>query len=179
MTRIKIHISNVKLPFYPPCEVKCRLQNRVSTAHPPLPASFLDYYYVRQPVKVVYLPYKACFLKFADLFHYGLVSSWGEHSLLLSDGGKEGDTFSLCTITNGSILGMSLWVQENTSRLLLRKAVSSWQTTGLVRVPILVVRSWFESSRNTSSSFSMSCVVIRCSSMLIAWRWSSISIMAT
>ena len=32
MTRIKIHISNVKLPFYPPCEVKCGLQNRVSTA---------------------------------------------------------------------------------------------------------------------------------------------------
>ena len=31
MTRIKIHISNVKLPFYPSCEVKCRLQNRVST----------------------------------------------------------------------------------------------------------------------------------------------------
>ena len=31
MTRIKIHISNVKLPFYPPCEVKCMLQNRVST----------------------------------------------------------------------------------------------------------------------------------------------------
>ena len=32
MTRIKIHISNVKLPFYPPCEVKCGLQNRMSTA---------------------------------------------------------------------------------------------------------------------------------------------------
>ena len=31
MTRIKIHISNVKLPFYPPCEVKCGLQNEVST----------------------------------------------------------------------------------------------------------------------------------------------------
>ena len=31
MTRIKIHIFNVKLPFYPPCEVKCGLQNRVST----------------------------------------------------------------------------------------------------------------------------------------------------
>ena len=31
MTRIKIHISNVKLPFYTPCEVKCGLQNRVST----------------------------------------------------------------------------------------------------------------------------------------------------
>ena len=32
MTRIKIHISNVKLPFYPPYEVKCGLQNRVSTS---------------------------------------------------------------------------------------------------------------------------------------------------
>ena len=30
MTRIKMHISKVKLPFYPPCEVKCELQNRVS-----------------------------------------------------------------------------------------------------------------------------------------------------
>ena len=27
MTRTKMHISNVKLPFYPPCEVKCGLQN--------------------------------------------------------------------------------------------------------------------------------------------------------
>ena len=31
MTRIKMHISNVKLPFYPSCEVKYGLQNRVST----------------------------------------------------------------------------------------------------------------------------------------------------
>ena len=31
MTRMKMHISKVKLPFYPPCEVKCGLQNRVST----------------------------------------------------------------------------------------------------------------------------------------------------
>ena len=31
MARIKIHIPKAKLPFYPPCEVKCRLQNRVST----------------------------------------------------------------------------------------------------------------------------------------------------
>ena len=31
MTRIKMNISKVKLPFYPPCEVKCGLQNRVST----------------------------------------------------------------------------------------------------------------------------------------------------
>ena len=31
MTRIKMHISKVKLPFYPPCQVKCRLQNGVLT----------------------------------------------------------------------------------------------------------------------------------------------------
>ena len=31
MTRIKKHISKAKLPFYPPCEVKCGLQNGVST----------------------------------------------------------------------------------------------------------------------------------------------------
>ena len=31
MTRIKMHIFKVKLPFYPPYEVKCGLQNRVST----------------------------------------------------------------------------------------------------------------------------------------------------
>ena len=31
MARIKMYIFNVKLPFYPPCEVKCELQNRVST----------------------------------------------------------------------------------------------------------------------------------------------------
>ena len=26
-----MHITKAKLPFYPPCEVKCRLQNGVST----------------------------------------------------------------------------------------------------------------------------------------------------
>ena len=31
MARIKMHIPKAKLPFYPPCEVKCRLQNEVST----------------------------------------------------------------------------------------------------------------------------------------------------
>ena len=31
MTRIKMHISNVKLPFYPSYEVKYGLQNKVST----------------------------------------------------------------------------------------------------------------------------------------------------
>ena len=31
MTKIKMHISKVKLPFYPPCDVKYGLQNRVST----------------------------------------------------------------------------------------------------------------------------------------------------
>ena len=31
MTRIKMHISKVKLPFYPLCEIKCGLQNGMST----------------------------------------------------------------------------------------------------------------------------------------------------
>ena len=31
MVRIKMYISKAKLPFYPPYEVKCRLQNGVST----------------------------------------------------------------------------------------------------------------------------------------------------
>ena len=35
MTRIKMHIYKVKLPFYPPYEVKCGLQNRVSTSCSP------------------------------------------------------------------------------------------------------------------------------------------------
>ena len=31
MTRIKMHIYKTKLSFYPPSEIKCRLQNKVST----------------------------------------------------------------------------------------------------------------------------------------------------
>ena len=31
MTRIKMHIAKAKLPFYLPGEIKCRLQNGVST----------------------------------------------------------------------------------------------------------------------------------------------------
>ena len=31
MAKIKMPISKVKLPFYPQCEVKCKLQNEVST----------------------------------------------------------------------------------------------------------------------------------------------------
>ena len=34
MTRIKMYIFNVKLPFYPLCKVKCGLQNKVSTPSP-------------------------------------------------------------------------------------------------------------------------------------------------
>ena len=36
MVRIKIHISKEKLPFYPLDNVKCRLQNEVSTECPVL-----------------------------------------------------------------------------------------------------------------------------------------------
>ena len=31
MTVIKMHIPKAKLPFYPPCEVKCKLKNGLST----------------------------------------------------------------------------------------------------------------------------------------------------
>ena len=43
MTRIKMHIFKVKLPFYLPCKVKCGLQNRVSTGpyNSPLKFPFL------------------------------------------------------------------------------------------------------------------------------------------
>ena len=34
MARIKMHIPKAKLPYYPPCEVKCRLQNGMSTIIP-------------------------------------------------------------------------------------------------------------------------------------------------
>ena len=36
MTKIKMHISKAKLSFYPPGEVKCKLQNDVSTEFPSL-----------------------------------------------------------------------------------------------------------------------------------------------
>ena len=36
MARIKMHIAKAKLPFYPSCEVKCMLQNGVSTECPSL-----------------------------------------------------------------------------------------------------------------------------------------------
>ena len=36
MARIKMHIFKVKLPFYPSGEVKCGLQNEVSTECPSL-----------------------------------------------------------------------------------------------------------------------------------------------
>ena len=37
MARIKMHIPKAKLPFYPPYEVKYRLQNGVSTLGPKCP----------------------------------------------------------------------------------------------------------------------------------------------
>ena len=36
MTRIRMHISKAKLPFYPPSEVKCELQNEMSIECPSL-----------------------------------------------------------------------------------------------------------------------------------------------
>ena len=44
MTKIKMHISKVKLPFYPPCDVKYGLQNRVSTVIKPKTDCFFLFY---------------------------------------------------------------------------------------------------------------------------------------
>ena len=51
MIRIKMHISKVKLPFDPPCEVKCGLQNRVSTRvdNPIIKISEEDARYLHHP----------------------------------------------------------------------------------------------------------------------------------
>ena len=54
-------------------------------AYPPLPTSFLDHYYVYQPIRVVHLPYEVHFLKLADLFSNGLISFRCEYSFFLSD----------------------------------------------------------------------------------------------
>ena len=43
MARIKMHIPKAKLPFYPPYEVKCRLQNGVSTTYRVLEFKELEY----------------------------------------------------------------------------------------------------------------------------------------
>ena len=48
MTRIKMHISKAKLPFYPPREVKCMLQNGVST-----PNTFPRPYHNFEPIPLV------------------------------------------------------------------------------------------------------------------------------
>ena len=63
----------------------CSIEVGKVYAYPPLPTSFLDHYYVFQPVRVVHLPYEVRFLKLADLFSNGLVSFQGEYSFFLSD----------------------------------------------------------------------------------------------
>ena len=46
MTRIKMHISNVNLPFYPQCEVKCELQNGMSK----LPATTIAHFELKPQI---------------------------------------------------------------------------------------------------------------------------------
>ena len=46
---------------------------------------------------------------------------------------------------------MSLWLQAKTSWFSLRRVLSAWRTIGLVRVPILVVRSGLELLRIITS----------------------------
>ena len=57
MIRIKMYISKAKLPFYPSCEIKCGLQNRVSTIahndvfHELTKHIEIDYHITRQHLK--------------------------------------------------------------------------------------------------------------------------------
>ena len=53
MTKIKIHIFNVKLPFYPPCEVKYRLQNGVSTVSRSSVEAFKSIQEIKQKCKFI------------------------------------------------------------------------------------------------------------------------------
>ena len=98
--------------------------------------------------------------------------SWANTRLFCRMGGKEGDTFSLCTVTEGLIPGMSSWLQANTSWFILRKVMSARRTIELARVPILMVRSSLEPSRGISSSLSTSSAIVRCSSIFMVCRWS-------
>ena len=46
-------------------------------------------------------------------------------------GGKEGDTFNLCTMTKGSILSMSSWLQANTSPIISKKSCEHLADRGI------------------------------------------------
>ena len=99
---------------------------------------------------------------------FGVVSLTPCHMMTIGNTTCITYMFSLCIMTEGSIPGMSLWLQANTSRLSLRKVVSAWWIVGLARVPTLVVRSFLKPSRSISSSFSMGSVPVQCSYMFIA-----------
>ena len=70
-------------------------------------------------------------------FVFARSRSWANTRFFCRTGGKEGDTFSLCTMTDGSILGMSSWFQANTSWFSLRKATITRWTVGLARMPMV------------------------------------------
>ena len=58
MTRIKMHIFKVKLPFYPPSEVKCRLQNEVSTHPAPHLLQFVHFFLIKNPAYILEITVK-------------------------------------------------------------------------------------------------------------------------
>ena len=84
-------------------------------AYPPLPIGFLDHHHIRQLVGIVNFSDEVCLLQLADFFHYSSILFLGEHLHNLRIGGKVGDTFNLCTMTEGLILSMSSWFQANIS----------------------------------------------------------------
>ena len=89
-----------------------------------------------------------------------LSRSWANTHFFYQIGENGGDTFNLWTMIEGEIPDMSSWLQANTSWLSLRNVMSTWCTSQLANVPILVVRSGLESSRVTSSSSSTSSATV-------------------
>ena len=100
--------------------------------------------------------------------------SWANTHFFYRTGGKECDTFSLYTMTDRSIPGMSSWLQANTSWFSLRNAMSARRTIRLARVSIFVVLSNLELSRGISSSLFTSSTPVHCSFTVMVYRWLSI-----
>ena len=101
--------------------------------------------------------------------------SWANTRFFWQIEGKVGNTFNLCTMTEGSIPDISLWLRAKTSWFSFRNVVSAWRIGGLARMLILVVHSSLALSRSISSNPSTSSTTVRYSSILMVCKWLSIS----
>ena len=109
MARIKMHIPKAKLPFYPPCEVKCRLQNGVSTATrigAPLSVIRMDLV----PIADKGLSFLFLILAYISLLNFVVISARREHlSTIVQVNTKR----KKATLTNLKLTFFSLNVDES------------------------------------------------------------------